>query len=156
MDRTVVSALALVLLTACGTEAATEGSEPSGGVASEEVRACALLDLTAATQVLGAGTEHPGGDTEAGTCVYVNPGVAMLTIQLGSGDLYDRITIMPPHTPVSIGDEGRHNVQENGAAAVQFRQGDHSVTVSVQPIGEDPGYLEAVISAARNAATRLP
>jgi hypothetical protein len=125
--------------------------------ASPEVRACDLLTLDGATRVIGSGTEHPGGDTERLTCMYSNPGVAMLTIQLGSAAQYDQVTIMQPHTAVEIGDRGRSNVQSNGVASVQFVKGAHSATLSAQPLGSaQADYLEPLVAAAREAAGRLP
>ncbi len=156
---------AVMALAACGSERAeesraTEDVATSAGSrvsSAREVRACDLLDLPAASRVIGSGTEHPGGDTEELTCVYVNPGVAMLTFQLGGAELYDQVTIMQPHTSMQIGSRGRYNVQASGVAAVQFVKGAYSGTLSVQPVGTPQAeYLERLMSAARDAADRLP
>ena len=155
--------LSVIVLAACGAEPA-ENSQPagdvaalSGGTSGQIIRACDLLDLTAATRVIGSGTEQPGGDMEELTCMYSNPGVAVLTIQLGGAELYDQITILPPHTSVQIGDQGRYNVQGTGTAAVQFAKGAYSVTISVQPFGtSQAAYMESLLAAAREAAGRLP
>ena len=93
--------LFVLALVACGIQEAAWGGDRAG----QEVRACKVFDLQAAIQVIGRGTEHPGGDTERLTCMYSNPGVAQLTVQLNPADLYDRITILKPHTPVQIGDK---------------------------------------------------
>lgn len=150
----------VVALAACGAEPAqsTAGGAPVSEAATPgpAPRACDLVDLAAATRVIGAGTEQPGGDTEELTCLYSNAGVAMLTIQLAGPELYDQITIMPPHEPVDIGSRGRYSVQENGATAVQFATDAHSVTMSVQPLGTNRvEYLEPLLTAARDAAGRL-
>ncbi len=64
---------------------------------------------------------------------------------------------MQPHMSVQIGRHGRYNVQDTGVAAVQFAQGDYSVTLSVQPIGRSQTeYLEPLLTAAREAAGHLP
>lgn len=134
-------------------EAVTRGQEGS----AQPVRACGLLDLAAATRVIGSGTEHLGEDEEELTCLYSNPGVATLNAQLGTAELYEQITIMQPHTSVEIGGKGRYNVQETGAVAVQFAKGAYSMTLSVQPIGtSETAYLERLLSAAREAASRMP
>lgn len=125
--------------------------------AGQEVRACDVLDLQGASRVIGPGTEHPGGDTEPLTCLYSNPGLAMLTIQLWPAESYDQVTILQPHTPVKIGDKARYNVQENGVVAVQLVTGSHSATLNVQPMGKPKtDYLEPLLSAAREVAARLP
>jgi hypothetical protein len=91
------------------------------------------------------------------TCLYSSAGVGMLTLQLGTAELYDQVTILEPHTPVQIGDGARYNVQETGVVAVQLVQGRHSATLSVQPIGtSETDYLEPLLSAAREVAERLP
>lgn len=124
--------------------------------AAQDIRACSLLTLEAATRVLGSGTEQPG-DTEQLTCIYSNPGVGMLTIQLGSAAQYDQITIMQPHAVVEIGDRGRSNVQSNGVVSVQFVKGAHSATLSAQPLGSTQAdYLAPLVAAAREAAGRMP
>ncbi len=157
--------LSVLTLAACGADPAVEtrsagdvarpaGSQRSAGA---RVRACDLLDLETASRVIGSGTEHPGGDTEEGVCIYSNPGVAMLTLRLDRAELYDEVTIMQPHMSVQIGRHGRYNVQDTGVAAVQFAQGDYSVTLSVQPIGRSQTeYLEPLLTAAREAAGHLP
>lgn len=156
-----VAALSLAVLAACGADrpADANSAQTPGASSSQEVRACHLIDLAAATAVIGAGTEHPGGDTERDTCIYSNPGVAMLTIQTGDAQLYDRITIPEPHTPAALGDRGRQSVQPSGRIAVQFAKGNYSVTIGVQPIGTNngrPDYLPLVLSAAQQAAALLP
>jgi hypothetical protein len=155
-------AFAIIGLAACGADT---GEEARSGMATrtgrpeavrQDVRACSVLDLAAARRVIGPRTEHPGGDTEASTCMYVNAGVATLTLQLGQAGLYDRITIPEPHTMVQIGDRGRYNVQEQGGVAVQFVSGAHSATMTARPIGKSQSqYLDPVISAAREVAARL-
>lgn len=126
------------------------------GWAGQDVRACDVLDIQGAGRVIGAGTEHPGGDTEQLTCLYSNPGVAMLTIQLWPAESYDQVTILKPHTPVQIGDKARYNVEKTGAVAVQLVTGSHSVTLSVRPMGKSrTDYLEPLLSAAREVAVRL-
>lgn len=122
----------------------------------QAVRACDVLDLATAAGVIGADTEHPGGDTEESTCLYSNAGTAILTLQLGSVELYDQISILKPHTAVSIGQRARYNVQPNGAIGVQFIEGAHSATLSVQPIGASrTDYLASMLTAARTVAERL-
>ncbi|MGI9628750.1 MAG: hypothetical protein ACR2QM_18085 [Longimicrobiales bacterium] len=155
------AALSLMAVLACGAERAEEASSgvevAQPGVSGQEVRACDVLDLEAASRTIGPGTEHPGGDTEAGTCLYSNPGVAMLTLQIGPAELYDQVSIQQPHTSVRIGDRGRHNVQVTGVVAVQFVAGAYSATLGVQPMGEpDADYLEPLLSVARAVADRLP
>ena len=137
-----------------GGEAAAASSAPPA--AARDVRACAVLDLAAATRIIGQGTEHPGGDTEAGTCMYVNPGVATLTFQLGPAGQYDQITILQPHTPVEIGERGRYNV-DGSVVAVQFVKGAYSATLSARPISRSQSdYLQPALSGAREVAGRLP
>lgn len=152
----------LVVLTvaACGAGGGDmrdpSADSANGGVIAQDMRACDVLDLAMATQVLGPGTEAPGGGTQQLACMYVNPGVAMLTVQLGAAAWYDQMTIMEPHAPVRIGDRGRSNVQERGAVAVQFVSGSHSATLSVQPIGGSRAdYLELLTVAGREVARRL-
>ncbi|MDH5348770.1 MAG: hypothetical protein OEW13_12785, partial [Nitrospira sp.] len=112
--------------------------------------------IQGASRVIRPSTEHPGGDTEQLTCLYSNPGVAMLTIQLWPAESYDQMTILKPHTPVQIGDKARYNVQKTGVVAVQLVTGSHSVTLNVQPMSKPKtDYLEPLLSAAREVATRL-
>ncbi len=142
-------------LMACGADTTDEPA--TGQVASTEIRACSLLDLASATRVLGPGTELPGGDTEPLSCMYSNAGVGMLTVQLNPASSYDQVTILPPHTPADIGDQGRYNVQANGVVSVQFADGAHSATLSVQPIGTtDTDFLQPMLTAAREMAAKLP
>jgi hypothetical protein len=148
-------------LVACGSETAEEAGLDDELVpqetAGQEVRACSVLDLPGATRVLGSGTEHPGGDTEQFTCLYSNAGVGMLTVQLNPAAAYDQVTILPPHTPVQVGDKARYNIQETGVIAVQFVAGAHSVTMSLQPIGtSETDFLPPLLSAAREVAAQLP
>lgn len=145
-----VAPLSVLALVACGADTARD--DPG-----QEIRACDVLDLQAATRVLGPGTEHPGGDTEQLTCLYSNAGVGMLILQLGPAELYDQVTVLEPHTQVQIGDRARYNVQKTGVVAVQLLAGDHTATLSVQPIGtSDTDYLERLLSAARDVAGTLP
>jgi len=66
------------------------------------------------------------------------------------------MTILKPHTPVQIGDKARYNVQKTGVVAVQLVTGSHSVTLNVQPMSKPKtDYLEPLLSAAREVATRL-
>lgn len=122
-----------------------------------DVRACELVDLATAQSVIGPETEHPGGDTERETCLYSNPGVAMLTVQIGAAQLYDQISIPQPHTPVELGDRGRFSMQPSGPIAVEFVKGDYTVTIGVRPFGlpVEP-YEEPLMMAARQAVDRLP
>ena len=150
-----VGTLLVLVLTACGAggadETRSDGDVAQQGTAGKEVRACDVLDVETAGQVIGSDTENAGGDTEQFICVYSNPGVATLTLQLGSVELYDQVTILEPHTSVQIGEKARYNVQETGVVAVQFAAGDHSATLSVQPIGDsETDYLEPLISAAHD------
>lgn len=158
MTRAPVHRGAILLCLAVVACSAGSADETAGDIkaAAQDVRACEVLTLEAATRVIGTGTEQPG-DTEQLTCIYSNPGVAMLTIQLGSAAQYDQITIMQPHAALEIGDRGRSNVQQNGAVAVQFVKGAHSATLSLQPLGAaQADYLEPLVTAAREAAGRLP
>jgi hypothetical protein len=126
------------------------------GWAGQEVRACDVLGIQGASRVIGPGTEHPGGDTEQLTCLYSNPGVAMLTIQLWPAESYDQVTILKPHTPVQIGDKARYNVQKTGVVAVQLVTGAYAATLNLQPMGKPKtDYLEPLLSAAREVAARL-
>ena len=157
--------LPAVALAVCGVGAAADArsgddvavhSAPAE-LSGQDVRACDLLDLEGAIRVIGPDAEPHGGDTAELICMYSDPGVVLLTLQLGRAELYDQITILPPHTPVQIGSTGRYNVQENGTAAVQFAKGNYSVTLSAQPMGSTQAqYLDPLISVAREAAGRLP
>ena len=151
-------ALMLAVLVACGGEppSTARGGGPST-LSTQEVRACDLLDLATAASIIGSGAEHPGGDTERDTCLYSSPGVALLTIQIGSSDLYDQISIPQPHTAVSIGDRGRYTEQASGTTAVEFVKGDYTATIGVRPIGSQASaYLDPLLAAARSVASRLP
>jgi len=161
LHRSLFVTLAALTLSACSAggaeDAPMDEAGAQSGVQGSEVRACDLVNLQAATQVLGTGTEHPGGDTEAMTCMYVNPGVGMLSVQLATAEYYDQVTIMQPHTAAQVGDRGRSNVQPNGVVAVQFVRGSHSLTLNVQPLGASQvDYLPPLLTAARDAAGRLP
>lgn len=152
-------ALALIsALAACGAGGGGEAEEGQGTDGAEQaVRACELLDLADATRIIGAGTEHPGGDTEESTCIYSNAGVAILTLQLGPSDSYDQIMIPQPHSVLDVGARGRYNTQENGVAAVQFVSGEYAVTLGARPIGSaDTDFLDPLIAAAREIAAALP
>lgn len=155
--------LALIsALAACGAV----GSDDSAGALGEgagapdgsgqAVRACDLLTLDEATGVIGPGTEHPGGDTEEWTCIYSNPGVALLTVQLYPAASYDEIMILQPHHDLDVGARARYNVQEDGTAAIQFVSGEYAVTLGVRPIGSGEGdFLDPLVAAARRAAADL-
>jgi len=149
------AASALALLTMAGWACPAE-SGSSGRASAQQLRACELVDLPAARTIIGAEATNPS-DTEDTTCVYVNPGVAMLSIRIDAGDLYDRLTISLPHTPQAIGEQGRSHVDINGAASVQFLQGGLSITIGVTPIGAGDAvdYLPALLSGAQGAAAKI-
>lgn len=152
--------LGALLMAACGgdpADGAGQVPDPGASVAAGELRACNLLTLEGATRIMGEDTERPGEDTEQASCTYSRPGSAIMTFQIWGADDYDRMTIMPPHTPQAIGERGRSNVAENGATAVQFVKGRYSFTMSATPIGrEPPDYLAAMVAVAQEIATRIP
>lgn len=162
VPSTLSTVVLLFVLAACGADrpdalgALEERSAPTGSLAAD-VRACELVDLATAQSVIGPETEHPGGDTERETCLYSNRGAAMLTVQIGTAQLYDQMSIPPPHTPVDIGDRGRFSMQPSGPIAVEFVKGDYTVTIGVRPLGlpVEP-YEEPLMAAARRAADGLP
>lgn len=144
--RNLVTSFCLIALVGCGSQQT-----------ATTIRACNVLDLSAARTAIGSSAELPGGDVEEQTCQYVNPGIATLTIQIGTAQLYDQVTILQPHTATPIGDRARYNVQASGAVALQFVKGDYSATISINPIGSSPpDYLNAVLAAGQTAASMLP
>ncbi|NNM32064.1 MAG: hypothetical protein HKO53_03315 [Gemmatimonadetes bacterium] len=145
----------LVLISALAACGAADAAEQPDGI-EQAVRACELLSLADATRIIGPGTEHPGGDTEEWTCIYSNPGVALLTVQLGPAASYDEIMIPQPHAALDVGARGRYNTQDNGVAAVQFVSGDYAVTLGARPIGStDTDLLDPLMAAAREIASAL-
>ena len=149
----------LAVLAVGGWACPADGPATAGGsgAATEvaQLRACELVNLAAARAIIGADATNPG-DTEETTCIYVNPGVAMLTIRIDTGDMYDRLTISTPHTPQAIGEKGRSHAGSNGNVSVQFLQGGMSVTMGANPIGVDPvDYMPALLDGARAAAERI-
>jgi hypothetical protein len=69
---------------------------------------------------------------------------------------YDQASILQPHTPVNVGEEGRSNIDTNGVTALQFVQGGSSVTMSVRPSSaSDRNYLDALVTVGNRVAERL-
>ncbi len=96
---------------------------------------CELLSVADAELVLGPSVSDLSGEDAASQCMFIggSPQGAFV-IQFGSRDYYNQVTILPPHTPADIGDEGRSNVDNNGVIALQFVQGDRSVTMPVRSV----------------------
>ncbi len=145
----------MALLTVAGWACPAE-SEPDGSASAQQLRACELVDLADARGIIGDEAMNPS-DTEHTTCVYVNPGVAMLSVRIDTGDMYDRLTIPVPHTPQAIGERGRSHVDGNGTPSVQFLKGDVSVTMGTTQMaaGDPVDYLPALLSGAQGAAAKI-
>ncbi|MGD8323928.1 MAG: hypothetical protein PVF50_06135 [Gammaproteobacteria bacterium] len=118
---------------------------------------CDLLNLEDAELVLGPNVSDLSGDDAEFQCFFLGGSPqGTLIVQFGDRDYYENTSILQPHTPVDIGEEGRSNVDTNGVTAVQFVQSDTTVTMSVRPSSEsDRDYLDALATVGRRVAERL-
>lgn len=128
-----------------------------GLVGSAASADCRLLSVADVERVLGPGVNDLSGDDAESQCYFlVGSSQATFIVQIGSRDYYDDVSILKPHTPVDVGERGRSNVDTNGVAAVQFVQGDKSVTLSLRSTRKDGrDNLDALITLAKAAAARL-
>ena len=118
---------------------------------------CELLSVSDAELVLGPGVQDLSGDDAEFQCMFLGGSPqGTLIVQFADRGYYEVVSILQPHTPQSVGEEGRSNVDTNGVTALQFVQGDKSVTMSVRPsspTGTD--YLDALVSVGARLAERL-
>ena len=133
------------------------GARSPEKVEGQEPRACDLVGLTDAAAVIGGDAMSPG-DTEQTSCMYLNPGVAILTIRMDRAEFYDQLPISTPHAPESVGERGRSHRRDSGGAVLQFVKGGWSVTLDANPMGgaNDVDYHPALVNVAQLAETRLP
>ena len=112
---------------------------------------------TTSASVIGGDAMNPG-DTEETSCIYLNPGVAILTVRIDTAELYDQLPIGTPHTAETVGERGRSLRRDSGGAAVQFLKGPVSIVLDANPVAQSDGvnYYPALINAARMAEARLP
>ena len=137
----------------------TATAEPAAAIDAAE-----LVDVAAATRILGEGTaldDTPAPDFGAeSVTTYATPGGALLVVTVFRGtEFYGGMNALPDADPIDIGDEGIINVEENfGGVVVEFVKGELVVSLTVTPFGvEDVDALpETVEAAAREAAARLP
>ena len=125
---------------------------------STVVRAdCELLSAADAEQVLGPNVTDLSGDDSQLQCMFLGgEPQGTFIVQFNPREYYHQATILEPHTPADVGEEGRSNVDTNGITALQFVQGDQSVTMSVRPVScSDRDYLDALIRVGSRLAERL-
>lgn len=126
-------------------------------IASKAIADCELLDVADVEAVVGSPVTDVSGDEGQMQCFFVggSPQVS-LTILVNARDYYDQVSILEPHTPVDVGEQGRSNVDTNGVHAVQFVQGDKSATLALTATqSSDRAYLAGLIEIARIVAARL-
>ena len=118
---------------------------------------CDVVDVATVESVLGSPITDLSGDDAETQCVFVGGSPqATLIIQLNTRDYYDQVSILEPHTPVNVGEQGRSNVDTNGVFAVQFVQGDSSATLSLRPVQQgDRDYLAGLVRIAEVVAAEL-
>lgn len=128
-----------------------------GVMASAANADCELLGVADVEKALGSGVTDVSGDEAELQCSFlVGSPPATLVIQINPRDYYDTVSILEPHTPVEVGERGRSNVDSNGVGAVQFVQGDKSVTLALRPAQtDDRDDLDGLIALAEVAAARL-
>ena len=118
---------------------------------------CELLSAADAEEVLGPSVMDLSGDNSDSQCLFIGGSPqGTFTVQFADRAWYEQTSILPPHTPIDVGDEGRSNVDTNGVTAVQFVRGDTTVTMSVRPSSpSDRDYLDALVAVAARLEDRL-
>lgn len=118
---------------------------------------CEFITFDEAQRVLGNDISDLSGDDASTQCFFLsNSTSAMFIIQINNREYFESVTLQEPFEVEEIGEEGRSRIEDNGAAAVQFVQGDLSVTMSVRPtIAGDTDYLAILRDVAARAAARL-
>lgn len=126
--------------------------------ASAALAQCPKLSVAEAEGVLGPGvTDITSADDAEFQCFFLGgEPQGSLIIQFGDRGYYQQVSILQPHAPVDVGDEGRSNVDTNGVTAVQFVKGNSSVTMTARSTAPSGGnYLDPLVEAARLIAERL-
>lgn len=118
---------------------------------------CDLVDVATAEKVLGSEVIDTTVDP-ATFCNFISKTTsASLSVRSDTAEMYDQVTIPPPHASVDIGDKGRSHEFERGGATVQFVKDSKSFTLGVTTPGsnKDMDYLPALLEAAKALADRL-
>ncbi len=118
---------------------------------------CKMLSVTDAELVLGSGVQDLSGDDSEFQCLFLGGSPqGTFIVQFAERANYDVASIIEPHTPQNVGEKGRSNIDTNGLTALQFVQGDKTVTMSVRSSsGSSPDYLDALVSVGMRLAERL-
>lgn len=118
---------------------------------------CQLLTMSDAESVLGPNVTDLTGEDFEFQCYFLGGDPqGTFIVQFADRAYYEQASILQPHTPVDVGEEGRSNVDTNGITALQFVQGDSTVTMSVRPSSaSDRNYLDALVAVGRRVAERL-
>ena len=118
---------------------------------------CELLSTADAELVLGPNVMDLSGDDADFQCLFLGGAPqGTFTVQFADRAYYAQASILQPHSPVDVGEEGRSNVDTNGVTALQFVQGDRTVTMSVRPSSNsDRDYLGALETVGTRIADRL-
>jgi hypothetical protein len=116
-----------------------------------------LLSVADAELVLGPNVMDLSGDDAEFQCLFLGGSPqGTFIVQFNPRDYYEQATILEPHTPADVGEQGRTNVDTNGVTALQFVQGDRSVTMSVRPAASgEPDYLDKLVTVGKRLAERL-
>ena len=118
---------------------------------------CEFVTFDEAQRVLGNDIADLSGDDASTQCFFLsNSTSAMFIIQINNREYFESVTLQEPFEDEDIGEEGRSRVEDNGAAAIQFLQGDYSITMTVRPTtAGDADYLATLREVAARAAARL-
>jgi hypothetical protein len=118
---------------------------------------CEFIPFDEAQRVLGSDTTDLSGDDASTQCFFLsNSTNDMFIIQISDREYFENVTLQQPFEIVDIGEKGRSRTEDNGTAAVQFVQGDVSVTMSVRPTSPSTtDYLAILLEVAARAAARL-
>ena len=118
---------------------------------------CELLSAADAELVLGPGITDLSGEDADFQCMFLGGSPqGTLIVQFADRDYYEQASILEPHTPADVGEQGRSNVDSNGITALQFVQGDRTVTMSARSSAPgDRDYLDALVTVGKRIAERL-
>lgn len=118
---------------------------------------CELLSVADAETILGPGVTDLSGNDSESQCLFLGGSPqGTFIVQFADRDYYDVASILEPHTPESVGEQGRSNIDTNGVTALQFVQGDRTVTMSVRSSSPtSPDYLDALVAVGNRLAARL-
>ena len=123
---------------------------------AQSATACELVKQATIKEVLGPDIVDTTVDP-ASFCLFISSTTAaQFSVRTDTRVVYQQISIPKPFTSTEVGERGRYHKYPKGGVAVQFVQGDVSVTLAVRLITNDGrDYLPMLLDIARAVAAKL-